>query len=70
VLNKYSLLLAAIGGRILTYWKAVEQVGEGLPQLNAISSLALIIETINPENNGKHQPMVLLSISQSKLYCT
>jgi hypothetical protein len=40
--------------RTLTYWKAVKQVGEGLPQLNAISPLALIIETIHPENKAKY----------------
>lgn len=36
----------------LTYWKAVKQICESLPQLDTVPSLALIIETIHPENKG------------------
>ena len=32
----------------VTNWQAVETIGECLPQLNAVTSLALIIEAIYP----------------------
>jgi hypothetical protein len=33
-------------------WKTVEAVGEGLPQLDVISSLALIVETVDTVDRG------------------
>jgi hypothetical protein len=33
-------------------WQAIEAVCEGLPQLDIIPSLALIVETINAVNRG------------------
>jgi hypothetical protein len=33
-------------------WQAIEAIGEGLPQLDVVSSLALIVEPVNPVDGG------------------
>lgn len=41
-------------GTQLTYGQTVETVGEGLPELDAVASLTLIIEAI--DSGGGRQP--------------
>jgi len=33
-------------------WQAIEAIGKGLPQLDVVPSLALIVEPVNPVDGG------------------